>query len=260
MNHPIKPVLDELEKIAALGFDYLELTLDPPQAHYFDILRHKTDLLAALDRNDMGLICHLPTFVSLADLTESIRKSSLNEVLRSIEVAAELNPLKIVAHPAYVSGLGAFVMDQARQNAKNSLAAVAQKADQFGLDLCVENMFPRCGYGVEIEDFIEIFDQFPTLKLTLDTGHAHIGSSTGERILAFIETFSNRVGHVHISDNFGKEDNHLPIGTGTINFGRIIRALKSFKYDDTVTFEVFSRDREYLRISREKFDKMWSSL
>ena len=34
MNFPIKPVLKELEAFANLGFDYLELTLDSPLAHY----------------------------------------------------------------------------------------------------------------------------------------------------------------------------------------------------------------------------------
>jgi sugar phosphate isomerase/epimerase len=260
MNHPIKPVLNELEEIAQLGFDYLELTLDPPRAHYSQIRQQKKDLLSALDRHGMNLVCHLPTFLSLADLTESVRKNSLNEVLKSIEVAAELNPLKIVAHPAYIGGLGVFVLDQARQYAKDGLAAVVQMADQLGLDLCLENMFPRCRYGIETEEFIEIFEQFPALKLTLDTGHAHIGSPGGKRTLEFIETFPDRIGHVHISDNFGKEDNHLPVGTGTINFRRIVRALKRIEYEETVTFEIFSRDRDYLRISREKFDKMWAIL
>jgi len=36
MNFPVKPVLNELKEIAARGFDYLELTMDPPQAHYTD--------------------------------------------------------------------------------------------------------------------------------------------------------------------------------------------------------------------------------
>jgi hypothetical protein len=39
-----------------------------------------------------------------------------------------------------------------------------------------------------------------------------------------------------------------------------VRALKRIEYEDTVTFEVFSQDRDYLRISREKFDKMWATL
>jgi len=34
MNFPVKPVVEEIKMIADLGFDYLELTMDPPQAHY----------------------------------------------------------------------------------------------------------------------------------------------------------------------------------------------------------------------------------
>jgi len=32
MNFPVKPVLEEIQKISDLGFDYVELALDPPCA------------------------------------------------------------------------------------------------------------------------------------------------------------------------------------------------------------------------------------
>ena len=38
----------------------------------------------------IGLVCHLPTFVSTADLTDSIREASIEEVLGSLDTAAEL--------------------------------------------------------------------------------------------------------------------------------------------------------------------------
>ncbi|MBW2624562.1 MAG: hypothetical protein JRD68_16770 [Deltaproteobacteria bacterium] len=44
MNFPIKPVLKELEAFAHLGFDYLELTLDPPLAHYSIIRKQKDEI------------------------------------------------------------------------------------------------------------------------------------------------------------------------------------------------------------------------
>jgi hypothetical protein len=34
--------------------------------------------------------------------------------------------------------------------------------------------------------------------------------------------------------------------------------LKSTGYDDTITLEVFSKDRDYLRISREKLDRLFA--
>jgi sugar phosphate isomerase/epimerase len=130
------------------------------------------------------------------------------------------------------------------------------QAEQLGLTLYIENMFPRSNSLCEPADFVDVFERFPGLRLTLDTGHANIGSTSDRRTLEFIKRFPDRIGHIHANDNFGKEDNHLPIGTGTIDFPRIIKAIKGVGYDDTVTFEVFSRDRDYLTISREKFAAM----
>ena len=111
MNFPVKPVLEELDKIAALGFDYMELSLDPPGAHYTTVREHKERLLESLKAYNMGLVCHMPTFVSTADLTESLRKASIDEILFSLETAADLKAMKVVLHPSSVNGMGIFVSD-----------------------------------------------------------------------------------------------------------------------------------------------------
>jgi sugar phosphate isomerase/epimerase len=260
MNFPVRPILQELEAISGLGFDYLELTMDPPQAHHTTIRRQRDAILNNLEKFEMKLVCHLPTFLSTADLTESLRQTSVRETLDSLEVAASLHALKVVLHPSYITGLSVFVVDKAKKLAVESLAQIVEKADSLGLTLCIENMFPRSNSLVQPKDFLEIFDKFPTLKFTLDTGHAHIGSSGDKRTLEFLDKLGDHIAHVHASDNFGKEDNHLPIGAGTIDFPKIIKGLTAIGYDDTVTFEVFSRDRDYLRISREKFTTMVENL
>lgn len=256
MNLPIRPVLKELEVIAALGFDYMELTMDSPRAHHSVILKQKQKILAALDRHGMRLVCHLPTFVSTADLTTRLREASVRETLEALEVAASLQPLKVVLHPSMIVGLSVLVIHQAREYAMKSLSVIADKAEALGIDLCLENLFPQSHSLVEPEDFIEVFERFPYLKMTLDTGHANIGDRGGRRALDFLRRFGDRIGHVHASDNFGKEDNHLPIGVGMIDFPKIMKALRRISYNDTITLEVFSRDKDYLRISREKLAAM----
>ena len=85
----------------------------------------------------------------------------------------------------------------------------------------------------------------------------------GERInlqSSFIHLYGYRIGHVHANDNFGKEDNHLPIGAGVIDFEKIMRELKDAQYDESITLEVFSKDRDYLRFSMEKIKQMWEAL
>jgi sugar phosphate isomerase/epimerase len=260
MNFPVRPFLAELETFSSLGFDYLELAMDPPQAHYEVVRGQRDKLLDALDEFDMGLVCHLPSFLSTADLNQALREASLKEVLESLKLAADLRARKVVVHPSYITGLSVFVMDTAKKYALKSLEAIVRKADELGLRVCLENLFPQLRSRVVPDDFVEVFERFPTLRLTLDLGHANIGSRGAKRALEFIERFPDRIGHVHAGDNLGKRDDHLPIGVGNVEFPKIVKALKGIGYDDTVTFEVFAPDRDYLRISRDKFAAMLADL
>jgi sugar phosphate isomerase/epimerase len=156
--------------------------------------------------------------------------------------------------------MGIYVRETALAHANNSLAAIIDCAQTLGLCVCLENMFPKCRAFVEPADFIEILERFPDLMLTLDTGHANIGNPSGRRIVEFIEKFGNRIGHLHVSDNFGERDDHIPLGAGNIEFLTIVSALKQCEYDDTATFEIFSEDRRDLIKSRERFDEMLKSI
>ena len=259
MNYPVRPVLDEIDAIAALGFDYLELAMDPPRAHYSAILAQKRTIMAALGDNGMDLVCHLPTFVYTADLTESIREASRLEMVNSLEAAAELGAVKAVVHPGLISGLGTHVMETARALAMESLVAISARAESLGIHLCLENMFPRYRSFTEPEAFADIFERLPGLGLTLDTGHANIGSNGNRRLLAFVKALGSRIGHVHLSDNFATSDDHLPLGQGTINFQEFAKALKASGYKDTVTLEIFTGDRNDLVRSRDAFERLWGT-
>jgi len=256
-NSPLRPLLDEVKAIAELKFEYLELAMDPPHGDAKSIKKQKTELLKSLRQHDLGLVCHLPTFLSTADLTDRLRQASMEEVIASLEVAAEIHPLKVVLHPSYMMGLGALVPDLSRAYALESLEIIVGKAHALGLCLCLENMFPRTQWLVNPEEFVAILAKFPTVNLLLDIGHAHIEDAGGNKCLRFIDKFRGRIGHLHVSDNFGKEDQHLPIGAGIIDFTRVVKALKEIGYDDTITLEVFSRDRDYLKMSKKKMEEMW---
>ena len=257
MNSPLRPILDELKAIAELKFDYLELAMDPPYCDSKNLKKKKREIQESLAQHNLELVCHLPTFLSTADLTDGIRQASIDESLDSLEVAAELEPLKVVLHPSYMTGLGVFVPELARAHAMESLEIIVEKAHALGLCLCLENMFPRTQWLTNPEEFVDILAKFPTANLLLDIGHAHIDDAGGKKCLRFIEMFPGRIGHLHVSDNFGKEDQHLPIGAGIIDFSKIVKALKGIGYDDTITLEVFSRDRDYLKLSKKKIEEMF---
>lgn len=257
MNSPVVPLLQEIELIGGLGFDYIEVTMDAPYAHYSEIKARKKQILKALDSFGMQLACHLPTFVSTADITEAIRQASINETIKSMEVAVEIGAIKAVLHPSFIQGLGAMMPDISRKNADASMKQLLDRAENIGLPVCVENLFPNSLSLAAPKDFEDLFRRFPRACMTLDTGHAHIGGGT-EKILSFIKRFPDRIGHVHASDNRGRADDHIPVGAGTIDFAEVVKALKEIGYNKTITLEVFSKDRHYLVISRHKLEKMFA--
>ena len=259
MNFPVRKLDDEIREIASLGFHFLELAMDPPACHAEALRPRTAHVRRQLADHGLDVICHLPTFVSAADLTPGIRDASLQETATALEVAAELGARRVVLHPAFFVGLGAYVPEQSRGFALEGLRHIAGKAARLGLEVCLENMFPRGGWLITAQDFAPIMEAFPDLQVTLDTGHAHINGGT-ERALEFIRTYPKRIRHIHASDNWGKGDDHLPIGAGTVNFRAIVQELKRVSYEDWITFEIFSPDRDYLRISREKLVALWDAI
>lgn len=258
MNFPVQPIFSELEAIGALGMDYVELAMDPPQAHHSQLREQKRQIRSALASSGMGLVCHLPTFVYTADLTESIRQASLKEVLGALETAAELEAEKVVLHPSYIGGLAVFVMQEAMAMAMETFEQFARRASALGLTVCIENMFPKYQPFVEPDDFIPIFNAFPHFKLVFDIGHAHMDDLSGDRIAGFLRRFGDRLEHVHISDNHGFLDDHLPVGKGSVDFDLFVRTLCQMGYDGTFTLEIFSRDRNDLMRSKQKLIKLFS--
>ncbi len=259
MNFPIKPLIQEIEEVGENGFDYVELTMDPPEATPQKILAQKKQIQDLLHQYRMGIIGHLPTFVWTSDLYESLRKVSIQETLDALEAGVELGMEKVVLHPGYVSGLGKFLLDKARGYGMKSIETILNKATSLGITLCLENMFPQAHFLSKPHEFQEVFESFPDLRLALDIGHANLGGGKNKSS-EFIHQYGYRIGHVHVNDNFGKEDNHLPVGAGIIDFEKILKELNETQYDDTLTLEVFSRDREYLKISKDKIKRIWEAL
>jgi sugar phosphate isomerase/epimerase len=259
MNLPTKPVAEEIEELGKLGFDYIELTIDAPEATPEIILRNQDGIKEALSVHHMDIMGHLPTFVSIADLYESIRKASIDENIKALEAGAALGIKKFVIHPGSIRGLGRQVKDKAHKYAHKSLATIVKKASELQVTLCIENMFPAIHSLTEPHEFEIIFRKHPDLMFTLDIAHAHLGTNKN-RSPDFIRLYADRLFHIHISDNFGKDDCHLPVGAGMIYFNRIFKELKYIGYDETTTLEVFSRDRDYLSMSLTKIKQMWDSL
>ena len=66
---------------------------------------------------------------------------------------------------------------------------------------------------------------------------------TGELLAAS----GDRLAHVHVHDNLGGDDLHLPLSVGTIDWSEIAATLKRAGWDGAVTLEIVAAERARLR-------------
>jgi len=77
-----------------------------------------------------------------------------------------------------------------------------------------------------------------SLGLCFDIGHATLCSTLSPA--AWVEQMQARLLHVHLHDNHGKTDEHLPIGSGIIDFDAFFAALKKWAPQATVSLEIIA--------------------
>jgi len=254
MNNPRFDLLTEIAYARKNEFDFLDLTLEPPAAHPQRV--KVTAIQRALKEYGLNLVGHTAYYLPIASPYESLRKAALKEMRVALQFFAALGAAKVTVHPdkSIVSALG-----QKRIWEKNleSLADIVKLAEPLGLRILIENMDRTFNTVGQIQ---EALLRLPQVGFHLDMGHANLNvekNRTGE----FLKTFADRLSHVHLSDNFGKsEDLHLPLGTGNIEWEKLIPLLKNSGYNGTITLEVFSADRRYLLASRDKLREMWGKV
>jgi sugar phosphate isomerase/epimerase len=137
-----------------------------------------------------------------------------------------------------------------------ALRPIVEMADSHGLTVVFENYKDPFDC---VSTYEALLERVPNLKVHLDFGHAHMGRDDGE---AFCRHLGRHIMHVHFSDNRSTDDHHMPLGVGSIDWNRAVRALKAIGYDGTITLEAFCDDRrvlfQYLDISRRLLLQLWN--
>jgi len=251
MNHPSRDLLKEIQWIAEMGFEFVDLTLEPPLA-----LARRIDVRAvraALERTKLAVVGHTAYYLPLCSPFESIRLAAVEELKTCLEVFAELGVKWMNLHPDKQAPMHdrKFVIERNLQTIRELLGP----ANKLGVGLMIENL---PGSFNTVRQLSEILDPIPELGLHLDIGHANLlvdFNTTGE----ILRAYGARLKHVHLHDNKGgSADLHLPLGTGTIELDYYIDQLQAVGYDGTITLEVFTPDRHHLAYSRDVLRRTWA--
>lgn len=204
---------------------------------------HREEVKDALSTTKIQVQVHAPlNDINIASLNPDIRKTSVDEVKKSLKMASMIDAGLVTVHPGIYSPLSRY-MEDIIELSKESLIELKRSAEEYGVNLAVENL-PEMWLTLcsEPED-IEYLTNEVGLDFCLDIGHAYIADSL-EEFLNFSPV------NVHIHDNEGDKDLHLPLGEGEINLKRVLRSLKNFKGNYVIegrNMEDLLESRDYLK-------------
>jgi len=252
MNNPRNSIVDEIRLFGEYGFDYVDLTVEYPQATPEKIDAGMREIQDALSSHSLGLVGHMPWFLNIIHPYESVRKAVFAECERVFDTCSRLGIEHVTIHPDFMK-LKREQKDVLAETA-DSLRTITKSAKDRGLTLCFENFEEDYFTAEQLRRLISSVDG---LMFTLDIGHAHMKARKTDTVVHMIKELKPYLRHVHLHDNHGWKDEHLPLGVGTVDVPRVTQALKEAGYDGTITLEIHAEDREYLAISKRKLQAAW---
>lgn len=239
-----------IERGGALGFDYVELMMDGTSERS-RLAAERAAVRDALDDAELDLLVHLPFGgVDIGSPFEHVREGSVREIEAALDAAADLGAEKAVLHGETDAWRAAWNPADLRPHLLESIRRLDAAGEQRGVEVCVENI-PRGAFSTS--DVPELLEGTEA-SMTFDTGHARVDGYDDDGMAAFAAAHGERISHVHLNDTRRARDEHLPFGSGTIDFAAIFDALGD--WTGTLSLEVFTLDFEYVATSKERLDAL----
>jgi sugar phosphate isomerase/epimerase len=262
LTSPIESVPEEIVRFHRLGFDYAEIGIEEPNATPQILMRQKDEILRSLSLNGMFAVGHTAYWVGFGSSHEKVRRGWIDEAKDMIDAASELK-IELMNFHFYgrhgMVGATEQSKDTFLRNFSDAMKELTQFAATRKVSLMLENAPPENRSPLEsLEGFLRVMKNVPALRFHLDVGHAFIENRM-RGVRDYLDAFGDRLAHVHMHDNHGKQDEHLPLGKGKIDARKVIRFLKEANYDRTITFEVFSSHADAVR-SMAYFSKQWKKV
>ncbi len=156
------------------------------------------------------------------------RRLSCRRMRESCLLAKVLGAKNVVFHSACAAFLrGGYMQSWADKTAE----FLMELASEFDFDFFVENSM-----DVDPVPIVELMRRIdnPRIGVCLDIGHTEYSRTSMEE---WFEMLEGRIGYIHLSDNEGLFDDHLPVGQGCIDWEKADRLYRTLGCNVPITIE-----------------------
>lgn len=246
-----EPFSSMLTHLTQFGVGHIELVDESQHA----LTQKRVNMLKKISRqHGLEFTVHAPfADINIASPNPVLRRVMLKRLEKSLGYTHQLGSRLWTFHSGWKSGVSEFYPNLDWQLNLRSIKALLTFAKKLDVDVAIENTPEPFHFLVKrMEDFALFYSELGSdvdLGMTLDVAHAN----TAQQVSGFIDKFSDKIAHVHISDNEGKYDSHKGIGYGKINWKDVATALKRINYRGTVVLESVDHVHESLQVMKQLF-------
>jgi protein FrlC len=251
---PSYPLPDTIERIAAIGYDGIEIGAASPHA-YPDYLNadERRAIRRHLEANKLSLASMLPApgggpgFNAASPLAEE-RANTVDQYRKVVNLCADLGGRTVI----YVAGWQVFgtSRDEAWAWSRDALAKIADTARTRDVTIVIEPTSADSNLVDSCDDAIRMMDEVgaANVKLMFDTYHAIYRNEVSTD---YVDRMGANLYHVHLADT----NRAVPSDAGRADYRGLVRALAERGFDGFLTLEIgFDRRAvEPDRIAREAF-------
>jgi len=225
-----------LSQIAGARFKGLEIFCT--RSHFEYSMKPEVRAMAdALEAHHLQLVSlHAPTSRDISAMRESgmplsiceverVRRiEAMDELKRVIDVADDLPYSRLILH---MGSTRETADPRKRDAAFSTLEHLILHAHHAGVTICIENTTSEMGNPDYLRAFVDE-TRLTGLRFNFDIGHAQLSDfPENERIKKCFSPLRELVSSVHLHDNHGEKDEHLPPYDGTIDWPSAIKTLQS---------------------------------
>ena len=156
---------------------------------------------------------HLPFYgLNLGSRSQLIRNVSLDCLNHGLEIANSINARIAVMHTGFVPVIVGKARTKWLSTFVHNFLNVKRRADSFGVRLLLENT-----WEADPDIFCNMEEMIgEKLQFCFDFGHANVFSKAPRD--DWFSFMNGNIFALHVHDNFGMLDSHLPPGMGNIDF------------------------------------------
>jgi sugar phosphate isomerase/epimerase len=246
LDEPFNAVLKRLPEVSV---KHIEV---PDEGLHTLNRRRIKQLKQAAEAHNLDFVVHAPwAGINIATPSPDLRRAVLKRLTKSLVLAGQLDCRLWLFHPGSKTGLSHIYPGEDWQLNLQSVRALLKVARKEGVEIAIENTpepFPSLMKSVN--DFRRFYEELDDdIGMVLDVAHANLNN----QIQDFMEHFSKKIVHVHVSDNKGDSDLHMGLGQGNIDWSAFAKLVKTADYSNLIMIESTDHIEESIQVLSRLF-------